>query len=157
MIVRILTFLKASAPNNIDELTMTARFGHRRIRIAVQASPISFSLSGPKLVSTLLDNAYATEICRKAFPPGKFFQMPATPNVTEINSIGGFASPFDISYDRLAFINGQCESSPFALAMHVHKLLFTNRQTTHGDPPRFTRRSTHTEAREKTRTCVLPS
>ena len=68
-------------------------------------NPKSFQLSSPKLVSSLLDLEYASEVCRQGFPQGKHYKMPAHPNVDEVNKLGGF----QIAKHRLAFINGQCE------------------------------------------------
>lgn len=62
-----------------------------------------FVSSGPKLVSTLLDYAYAHEICEKGFPSGEHFTMPERPEIDQVNSLGSF----DLSVDRLAFIDGQ--------------------------------------------------
>lgn len=67
----------------------------------------TFKPSGPKLISSLMDLDYASEVCRKGFPKGKYYTMPDHPNVKEVNDIGGF----NIAKDRLAFINGQCECS----------------------------------------------
>ncbi|CDO71761.1 hypothetical protein BN946_scf184920.g45 [Trametes cinnabarina] len=38
-----------------------------------------------------------------AYPPGHFFKVPAEPNITAVNSLGGY----NIAYDRLAIIDGQ--------------------------------------------------
>lgn len=62
-----------------------------------------FVSSGPKLVSTLLDYAYAHEICEKGFPAGQYFTMPDRPDIDEVNKLGNF----HLSVDRLAFIDGQ--------------------------------------------------
>lgn len=70
-----------------------------------KGDPYTFKSSGPKLVSSLGDLEYASEVCRKGFPPGKHYTMPDHPDVEEVNKIGGFA----IAKDRLAIINGQCE------------------------------------------------
>ena len=67
----------------------------------------TYKPSGPKLISSLMDLKYSSEVCRKGFPAGKFFTMPEHPNVNEVNDIGGF----DMKKNRLAFINGQCEFS----------------------------------------------
>jgi hypothetical protein len=65
--------------------------------------PRTFRLSSPKLISSLIDLEYTSEVCRKGYPAGKHYTMPAHPNVEEVNKIGGF----DIAKNRLAFINGQ--------------------------------------------------
>ncbi|GAK62376.1 peptidase S28 [Moesziomyces antarcticus] len=62
-----------------------------------------FVSSGPKLVSTLLDYAYAHEICQRGFPKGDHFEMPARPDIDEVNRLGNFA----LAVDRLAFVDGQ--------------------------------------------------
>ncbi|KAI5476322.1 hypothetical protein MNV49_007893, partial [Pseudohyphozyma bogoriensis] len=56
----------------------------------------------PSLISQLITLDYTSEICSKAFPPGKLATVPKTPNVTEINQWGGF----ELEYSRLAFIDG---------------------------------------------------
>lgn len=60
-------------------------------------------LSGPKLISSLIDLEFSSEVCRKGFPPGEFSSVPAHPNVSGVNDIGGF----NLEYERLAFIDGQ--------------------------------------------------
>lgn len=67
--------------------------------------PQNFRTSGPKLISSLIDLEYTSEMCRKGFPAGQHYSVPAHPNVDEINRIGNFS----IDVDRLAFIDGQCE------------------------------------------------
>lgn len=67
--------------------------------------PFDFTVSGPKVLSALLDLDYVSEICHKGFAEGKHFKMPEHPNTTEVNRLGAFS----IEMDRLAFINGQCE------------------------------------------------
>lgn len=62
-----------------------------------------FVSSGPKLVSTLLDYAYAHEICEKGFPPGEHYTMPARPQIDQVNKLGNF----QLATDRLAFVDGQ--------------------------------------------------
>ncbi len=62
-----------------------------------------FVPSGPKLVSTLLDYPYAHEVCEKGFPAGEHFTMPPRPDIDEVNRLGNF----QLSVDRLAFIDGQ--------------------------------------------------
>ena len=60
----------------------------------------TFIPSGPKLVSTLLDYKYAQGHCPDLFPNGG---VPPRPKVDEINRLGAF----NISVDRLAFVDGQ--------------------------------------------------
>lgn len=62
-----------------------------------------FVSSGPKIVSTLLDYAYAHEICEKGFPAGQHHTMPERPNIDEVNRLGNF----HLAVDRLAFVDGQ--------------------------------------------------
>jgi hypothetical protein len=45
---------------------------------------------------------YTSKICKQAYPPGKYFQVPEVPDVEEINARGDY----DIEYSRLAFIDG---------------------------------------------------
>ncbi len=59
----------------------------------------------PTIVSRLLTPEYAGEICELAFPPGKEFAMPASPNVTAVNQWGGL----ELAADRLAFIDGSAD------------------------------------------------
>lgn len=61
------------------------------------------TISGPKLVSNLLDLEYTSEVCREGFPDGEFSKVPEHPNVSEVNEIGGF----DLESSRLAIIDGQ--------------------------------------------------
>ncbi|GAA5893938.1 hypothetical protein JCM6882_003133 [Rhodosporidiobolus microsporus] len=59
----------------------------------------------PSLVSRLITPDYTGQICRKAFPPGEINRVLPEPNVTEINQYGSF----DLSYPRLAFIDGSAD------------------------------------------------
>lgn len=59
--------------------------------------------SGPKIVSSLIDYDYAAALCKYGYPAGEHFAIPARPNISEVNDIGGF----QIAMDRLAFIDGQ--------------------------------------------------
>jgi hypothetical protein len=58
---------------------------------------------GPKLISSLIDLNYTTNVCRNGFLPGKQFKMPSMPRNDLVNRYGSF----DIAADRLAFIDGQ--------------------------------------------------
>ncbi|SAM70655.1 uncharacterized protein UBRO_00459 [Ustilago bromivora] len=62
-----------------------------------------FVSSGPKLLSTLLDYDYAHEICEKGFPAGQHLTMRERPDIDEVNRLGNF----NLSVDRLAFVDGQ--------------------------------------------------
>lgn len=62
--------------------------------------------SGPQLVSSLLTLDYVQDMC-SAYPPGKVFSLPSTPNTTEVNALGGF----DLNVDNLAIIDGECTFS----------------------------------------------
>lgn len=57
----------------------------------------------PRIISKLITLEYESQICHQAFPPGKFFSVPALPNVTVVNALGDFA----IAADRLAIIDGE--------------------------------------------------
>ncbi|KAI8983248.1 peptidase S28 [Trametes punicea] len=57
----------------------------------------------PRIISKLITQEYASVICRLAYPPGQYFTVPAEPNITAVNSLGGY----NIAYDRLAIIDGQ--------------------------------------------------
>ncbi|KAF8316052.1 hypothetical protein DL93DRAFT_2193817 [Clavulina sp. PMI_390] len=56
----------------------------------------------PTLVSRRLTIEYNARICKKAFLPGKFAQVPPMPNVTVVNALGDF----ELSRPRLAFLDG---------------------------------------------------
>ncbi|GAA5822645.1 hypothetical protein JCM3770_002853 [Rhodotorula araucariae] len=56
----------------------------------------------PSLVSRLLTPEYTGKICKRAFPPGELIRVPDSPNITAINQWGSF----DLSYPRLAFVDG---------------------------------------------------
>ena len=51
----------------------------------------------------LASRRLALKSALQAFPPGKYFQVPALPNVTAVNALGSFG----IAADRLAFIDGE--------------------------------------------------
>lgn len=57
------------------------------------------------IVSKRVTLDYDLKICRQAYPPGKYFQVPPTPDVNAINSMGGRS----ISLNRLMFITGQAD------------------------------------------------
>ncbi|THH02794.1 hypothetical protein EW026_g112 [Hermanssonia centrifuga] len=57
----------------------------------------------PRVISKLLTLDYAKMICEFAYPPGQHFTVPALPNITAVNSIGGL----NIAADRLAIVDGQ--------------------------------------------------
>ncbi|KDN42721.1 hypothetical protein K437DRAFT_257745 [Tilletiaria anomala UBC 951] len=59
--------------------------------------------AGPKLISSLIDHNYSTEVCRQGYLPGKHYNLPAHPNISEVNALGGFA----LSTTNLALIDGQ--------------------------------------------------
>ncbi|OCH94429.1 peptidase S28 [Obba rivulosa] len=71
----------------------------------------------PRIISRYITEEYSSLICKLAYPPGQFFQVPATPNITDVNKYGGY----NIAADRLAIIDGQwdpwrgdCPHSPAA-------------------------------------------
>lgn len=72
-------------------------------RRADPSNPATFTPSGPKLISSLLNLDYVSEVCRRGYPPGKFNKLPPRPRVWEVNDIGGF----HLSKERLVFIDGQ--------------------------------------------------
>ncbi|KAG0152169.1 hypothetical protein CROQUDRAFT_103153 [Cronartium quercuum f. sp. fusiforme G11] len=57
----------------------------------------------PSIVSRYLTLPYQTRQCKQAFPPGAHNRLPATPEVSRLNSYGGVK----IEADRLAFIDGE--------------------------------------------------
>ncbi|KAH9057717.1 peptidase S28 [Lactarius vividus] len=57
------------------------------------------------IISRLLDIDYQHKICVQAFPPGKHYVVPPLPDVSAVNSLGGF----HIEADRLAFIDGEVD------------------------------------------------
>ncbi|KAI0358821.1 peptidase S28 [Trametes cingulata] len=57
----------------------------------------------PRIISKLVTLDYASLICKLAYPPGEHFKVPAEPNITAVNSLGGY----NIAYDRLAIIDGE--------------------------------------------------
>ncbi|KAJ7636358.1 peptidase S28 [Roridomyces roridus] len=66
----------------------------------------------PSIVSQFVDVPYSSKICQQAYPPGQFFQVPALPNIEDVNQIGGFS----IAHDRLAIIDGQVDPWGFDCA-----------------------------------------
>lgn len=66
-------------------------------------NPYDFTPSGPKLISSLLDLNYTSQVCKKGFLPGTQFTVPDHPQTEEVNKLGNFT----IDVDRLAFIDGQ--------------------------------------------------
>ncbi|KAF8625999.1 hypothetical protein AX17_006722 [Amanita inopinata Kibby_2008] len=59
----------------------------------------------PRIISRLLTLDYWSKICKQAYLPGEHFVVPAQPNLTDVNSLGGYA----IAADRLAIIDGQVD------------------------------------------------
>ncbi|KAI0656771.1 peptidase S28 [Cubamyces menziesii] len=72
----------------------------------------------PRIISKLITQEYASLICKLAYPPGEHFQVPAEPNITAVNSLGGY----NIAYDRLAIIDGEADpwrgDTPHSPAAH---------------------------------------
>lgn len=62
-----------------------------------------FVVSGPKIISSLVDLEYSSEMCRKGFPAGKHFSVPEHPDVAAVNVLGNFS----IAHYRLGFLDGQ--------------------------------------------------
>ncbi|KAJ7862591.1 peptidase S28 [Mycena olivaceomarginata] len=59
----------------------------------------------PSMISKFVDVEYSSKICKQAYPPGEFFQVPPMPNVEDVNKLGGF----NIAHDRLAIIDGEVD------------------------------------------------
>ncbi|KAJ7018968.1 peptidase S28 [Mycena alexandri] len=59
----------------------------------------------PSMLSKFVDVEYSSKICKQAYPPGEFFQVPALPNIEDVNKLGGF----NIAHDRLAIIDGEVD------------------------------------------------
>ncbi|KAJ7617733.1 peptidase S28 [Roridomyces roridus] len=66
----------------------------------------------PSMLSKFVDVAYSSKICQQAYPPGQFFQVPAMPNIDDVNQIGGF----NIAHDMLAIIDGEVDPWRFDCA-----------------------------------------
>ncbi|KXN80843.1 putative serine protease EDA2 [Leucoagaricus sp. SymC.cos] len=62
-------------------------------------------LAQPRIISRLNTLPYLSKICKQAYLPGEFFQVPPLPNVTAVNVLGDF----DIAADRLAIIDGEVD------------------------------------------------
>ncbi|KAI0761167.1 peptidase S28 [Trametes elegans] len=76
--------------------------------------------STPSLISKLVTLDYSSLICKLAYPPGEHFQVPAEPNITAVNALGGY----HIAHDRLAIIDGEDDpwrgDTPHSPAIHWH-------------------------------------
>jgi hypothetical protein len=72
----------------------------------------------PRIISRLVTLPYLSKICKQAYLPGEFFQVPPLPNVTSVNVLGGF----NIAADRLAIIDGEGK-----VASHLHSLFHSDR------------------------------
>ncbi|WFD01614.1 hypothetical protein MOBT1_000290 [Malassezia obtusa] len=59
--------------------------------------------SGPKVVSSRIDEHWMSVTCRHGFTPGQHWTIPARPNVTAVNRIGNMG----LHTARLAIIDGQ--------------------------------------------------
>ncbi|CAL1716305.1 unnamed protein product [Somion occarium] len=59
----------------------------------------------PRIISKFITLEYSAQFCQFAYPPGEHFAIPPLPNITAVNSLGGF----DIAADRLAIIDGQAD------------------------------------------------
>jgi hypothetical protein len=66
-----------------------------------QSPPPDHSI--PSMLSKFVDVDYSSKICKQAYPPGDFFQVPPMPNIEDVNKLGGF----NIAHDRLAIIDGE--------------------------------------------------
>jgi hypothetical protein len=66
----------------------------------------------PSMLSKFVDVEYSSKICKQAYPPGEFFQVPPLPNIEDVNKLGGF----NIAHDRLAIIDGEVDPWRFDCA-----------------------------------------
>lgn len=57
------------------------------------------------MLSSLVDLSYSSAFCRRGFPPGKHFTIPARPDIDAVNSLGNFS--LGAHTDRLGFIDGE--------------------------------------------------
>lgn len=57
------------------------------------------------MISSLIDDAYSSEVCREGYPAGKHFTIPAQPDVYDVNRHGNFSLGADV--DRTAIIDGE--------------------------------------------------
>ncbi|PWN26716.1 hypothetical protein BDZ90DRAFT_280210 [Jaminaea rosea] len=69
------------------------------------SDPPVFHSGGPKMLSSLVDLSYSSAFCRRGFPPGKHFTIPARPDIDAVNSLGNFS--LGAHTDRLGFIDGE--------------------------------------------------
>lgn len=69
------------------------------------------------MLSKFVDVEYSSKICKQAYPPGEFFQVPPLPNVEDVNKLGGF----NIAHDRLAIIDGESKSFILGFSACVHR------------------------------------
>ena len=61
---------------------------------------------GPRVASQLVDLKYLEQYdCSERIVPGKVFNLPSKPIVSEYNELGGFK----INMDGIGFVDGQCE------------------------------------------------
>ncbi|KAJ6545668.1 hypothetical protein B0H19DRAFT_1075940 [Mycena capillaripes] len=59
----------------------------------------------PSMLSKFVDVEYSSKICKQAYPPREFSQLPPMPNVEDVNRLGGF----NIAHDRVAIIDGEVD------------------------------------------------
>ncbi|KAL1736475.1 peptidase S28 [Schizophyllum commune] len=59
----------------------------------------------PRIISSFITLESESKICKQAYAPGEYFTVPAEPNITAVNALGGY----DIAADRLAIIDGEVD------------------------------------------------
>ncbi|KAL1745274.1 peptidase S28 [Schizophyllum fasciatum] len=59
----------------------------------------------PRIISSFITLETESKICKQAYDPGEHFTVPAQPNITAVNALGGY----DIAADRLAIIDGEVD------------------------------------------------
>ncbi|GJJ09250.1 hypothetical protein Clacol_003472 [Clathrus columnatus] len=86
-----------------DDLSQTWRSWQFQVCTAwgffINAPPANI----PPIIPNSVTVPYLAKICKQAYPPGKFFQVPEEPDVESVNKYGGL----NIAADRLAIIGGE--------------------------------------------------
>ena len=67
----------------------------------------------PRIISSFITLESESKICKQAYAPGEHFTVPAEPNITAVNALGGY----DIAADRLAIIDGEGEDSHASVSL----------------------------------------
>ncbi|BEJ15770.1 hypothetical protein CspHIS471_0503750 [Cutaneotrichosporon sp. HIS471] len=60
---------------------------------------------GPSILSKHVTLEYTSNICKQAYPPGKYFAVPNWPNITDVNARGDY----ELEAHRLAYIDGEAD------------------------------------------------